>query len=229
MLLTPRPNRCNTRDIQDHVCSVSGFPNPKIVVERVAPTGALFGGITNSGEFALSASLITQSRGVRGAIAVFIASALAVTAGAAPAIADSSPEPPEPATVSVDPLPTVQIDGVAWTQVVVGDTVYVGGDFTTARPAGAAPGVNTVARTYILAYDIRTGELVNSFAPTLNGQVLALAASPDGSRIYAAGDFTNVNGVNKYRAVALDPTSGAVDQSFSPGFNGRARAIVATD
>ncbi len=40
------------------------------------------------------------------------------------ALADSLPTTPgTPATVSGDPLPTVQIDGVAWAQVVVGTTV----------------------------------------------------------------------------------------------------------
>ena len=78
------------------------------------------------------------------------------------ATADTAPpdpsDPKTPVTVAADPLPTVQIDGVVWSQRVVGNTVYVGGKFTTARPAGAAPGVNTVARSNLLAYDIRTGE-----------------------------------------------------------------------
>ncbi|WP_375500594.1 hypothetical protein [uncultured Jatrophihabitans sp.] len=39
--------------------------------------------------------------------------------------------------VTADALPTVQIDGVAWSQAIVGNTVYVGGKFTHARPAGA--------------------------------------------------------------------------------------------
>ena len=132
--------------------------------------------------------------------------ATGMTLAAAPnAQADTAPVAPEPATVSNDALPTVQVDGVVWSQVVIGNTVYVGGNFQTARPAGAAPGVNTTPRAYILAYDITTGVLVNSFAPSFNGQVHSLAASPDGTRLYAAGDFTNVNGTNRYRAVALNP------------------------
>ena len=42
--------------------------------------------------------------------------------------------------VTADGLPTVQIDGVVWTQAVVGDRVFAAGEFTHARPAGAAPG-----------------------------------------------------------------------------------------
>ena len=42
-------------------------------------------------------------------------------------------------TVSADALPTAQIgNGVVWDQAVVGNTVYVAGSFSTARPAGSA-------------------------------------------------------------------------------------------
>ncbi|MFF1574830.1 hypothetical protein ACFVWR_18985, partial [Leifsonia sp. NPDC058292] len=48
---------------------------------------------------------------------------------ASPAVADTAPtdptNPATPPTVSADALPTTQIDGVAWAQVVVGNTVYV--------------------------------------------------------------------------------------------------------
>ncbi|MDQ1662757.1 MAG: hypothetical protein QOJ68_2737, partial [Blastococcus sp.] len=58
--------------------------------------------------------------------------------------ADSAPlnpaDPATPTTVTADALPTVQINGVAWSQVVVGDRVYVAGKFTSARPAGAPAG-----------------------------------------------------------------------------------------
>jgi len=93
--------------------------------------------------------------------------------------ADTAPPAGTPATVSADGLPTTQINGVAWSQVVVGNTVYVGGEFTSARPAGAALGTQETPRANLLAYDIRTGELIQSFAHDLNGQVLVVAASPD--------------------------------------------------
>ena len=123
-----------------------------------------------------------------------VVAALALSLLAEPARADTFPNGTEPETVSNDALPTVQVDGVVWSQVVVGNTVYAGGNFTTARPAGSAPGTNTTTRTDLLAYNIVTGELINGFAPTFDGQVLGLAASPDGTRIYAVGEFTKVNG-----------------------------------
>ena len=115
-------------------------------------------------------------------IGLLLAAVLAYSTVQLPMLAYADTAPPNPAdpktpvSVSADPLPTVQINGVAWTQRVIGNTVYVGGKFTTARPAGAAPGVNTVTRTNLLAYDIRTGVLINTWAPTTNGDVLDIVA-----------------------------------------------------
>lgn len=164
--------------------------------------------------------------------AIVAAAALVISlgplGGMEQAKADSMPIGGLPATVTDDVLPTVQIDGVAWTQLVVGNTVYVGGDFQTARPAGSAAGVNTVARANLLAYDIRTGALISSFAPQANAKVYALAMAPDGSRLYVGGLFTQINGVNEYRLAALDPTTGAVVTRFNAGTDYSIRAIVAT-
>ena len=107
------------------------------------------------------------------------------------ALADGTTPPPvqerNAATVTSDALPTVQLDdGVVWTQVVNGNTDYVGGSFTNARPYGAAKGTNLSARSDLLSYDVTTGNLL-PFAPTLNGQVKALALSPDKSRLYVGG------------------------------------------
>lgn len=156
-----------------------------------------------------------------------VASLLAVNVPAA--LADSQPvDASEPATVSADPLPTVQIDGVAWSQVVVGTTVYVAGSFTTARPAGAAAGVNTTPRSNLLAYNITTGNLITSWAPTVNAQALAIAASPDGSTVYVGGSFTQANGVVRSRIAAFSATTGALVANFKPGVQTTVRAIRAT-
>ncbi|GAA3693036.1 hypothetical protein GCM10023081_33000 [Arthrobacter ginkgonis] len=153
--------------------------------------------------------------------------------GAAPTMADTAPvnpdDPRTPVTVSSDPLPTAQHDGVAWQQVVVGNTVYVAGRFTRARPAGAAPGSQTVVRNNIMAYNLTTGALITTFAPSLNAQALTIAASPDGSRIYVGGDFTSVNGTQVWRVAALNPTTGALITSFRPAVGGQVRALTVTD
>lgn len=167
------------------------------------------------------------------AVTTAILLASSITFGASSSSADTLPadptSPASPVTVSADALPTAQHNGVAWAQAVVGNTVYVVGKFTQARPAGAAPGVNAVARNNILAYNIETGALVASFAPNLNAQALAIAASPDGSRIYVTGDFTTVDGAPYYRIAAFSTATGAVIPSFKPILGSQGRAVSATN
>src|SRR3954469_506600 len=96
--------------------------------------------------------------------------AAGVTA-AVDATADTRPNSrTTPAPAPAAPPPTVQIDGVVWSQAIVGTTVYAGGKFTTARPAGAAPGTRTVKRGNLLAYDIRTGVLRTTLRPRSTGR-----------------------------------------------------------
>ena len=76
--------------------------------------------------------------------------------------------------VTADGLPTVQINGVVWTQVAVGDRVFAAGEFSRARPAGAAPGTREQRRWNLISYNLHTGVL-NAFAPQFNGPVLALS------------------------------------------------------
>jgi PKD repeat protein len=170
---------------------------------------------------------------LRRAVVGLLAAALALgtlTAVSAPAAADTAPPVAGTAeTVSSDSLPAPQIDGVVWDQVVVGNVVYVGGDFTTARPAGSKAGENTVPRSHFLAYDLTTGALLDTFAPAFNAQVLSLAASPDGSRLYAAGSFTSVDGRTRYRVAAFDIATGALVTAFNPTVSSRINAVVATN
>lgn len=164
---------------------------------------------------------------VVGPLAV-IAVAVAGLVAAAPAQADTAPvDPAEPTTVTADSLPTVQINGVVWNQQIVGNTVYVAGDFTKARPAGSAPGANEVNRTYLLAYDLTTGALIPSFAPVINAQVKDLALSPDGTRLYAVGNFTSIDGQTRYRIASFDTATRALT-SFRPTVNAPLASVTAT-
>jgi hypothetical protein len=129
-------------------------------------------------------------------------------------------------TVSADSLPTVQVNGVVWAQVVVGDTVYATGNFTKARPAGAAPGTQEVRAGGIVAYNIRTGQLVASFNHSLNSQGRALAVSKDGSRLFLGGNFTTVDGKPRAHLAAFNTATGALDPAFTPGVNGTVIALA---
>ncbi|MCU1527461.1 MAG: hypothetical protein JWP75_1224 [Frondihabitans sp.] len=159
---------------------------------------------------------------------------LAVIAGglfaASPAMADSAPvdptNPATPTTVTADALPTPQIDGVVWSQKIVGNVVYAGGNWSTVRPYGSAAGTNTTAQPDLLAYNLTTGALITTFNPQLNGQVKAVALSPDNSVLYVGGQFTTVNGTAAYRIAALNPTTGALIKTFSVAPNATVNAIA---
>ena len=166
----------------------------------------------------------------RVAIVTTLGVVLAALVGAQSAVADTAPvNPAEPVTYAADALPTVQIDGVVWDQAIAGNTVYVVGNFTTARPAGSAPGANTVARKNMLAYNLSTGALITSFAPSFNAQVTSVSATPDGSRVYVGGEFTKVSGVTRYRVAGFTTANGALLTSFAPTFNARVAAVKATN
>ena len=95
---------------------------------------------------------------------------VAATLRATPAAADTAPTDPSLETVSAARLPTVQINGVVWDTLIVGNRVFATGQFSQARPAGAAAGVNETPRSNILAFDLTSGNLITSWAPTLNAQ-----------------------------------------------------------
>ncbi|GAA2422051.1 hypothetical protein GCM10010191_37140 [Actinomadura vinacea] len=151
-------------------------------------------------------------------------------APAGTAAADTAPPAGTPPTVSADPLPTWQVNGVVWSMATVGNTVYATGNFTKARPPGTAAGsAQEVDRQNILAFDVTTGDLVESFDHSLNGQGLRIVASPDGRRVYVGGEFTQVDGQPRSRLAAFDTATGALVAGFAPTVSNKVRAIAATD
>ncbi|ROQ38587.1 concanavalin A-like lectin/glucanase superfamily protein [Frondihabitans sp. PhB188] len=159
--------------------------------------------------------------------AVALVAGSLLSAGAAHA--DSAPTTPSsttPATVTADSLTAPQINGVVWTQLIVGNTVYVGGSFTKARPSGSPAGVNEVARSNMLAYDVRTGVLLPAFAPKVNGQVLAIAATADKKHLYIGGDFTKIGTAKRSRVAEIGGTTGNLVGGFDPAASGTVRSIV---
>ncbi|WP_157430517.1 LamG-like jellyroll fold domain-containing protein [Actinomadura macra] len=149
---------------------------------------------------------------------------------AAEAGADIDPPSGTPPTVSADPLPTWQVNGVVWSMTTVGTTVYATGNFTKARPPGTATGgAGEVTRNNILAFDLTTGNLITSFAHSLNGQGLRIVASPDGKRVYVGGEFTQVDGKARQRLAAFDTATGALVEGFAPQVGSIVRGIAATN
>jgi hypothetical protein len=117
------------------------------------------------------------------------------------------------AVVGSHPIPTYQTNGRVQVIVVSGSTVYIGGQFTAVRPAGAAAGTNETTRNRAAAFDTTTGALL-PWNPNASGPVRAIA--PVGSTVYLGGAFTKVGGKGRNRLAAVDATSGAV-AAWNPG------------
>ncbi|SHJ16935.1 PKD domain-containing protein [Actinomyces denticolens] len=146
-------------------------------------------------------------------------------AAASAAEADASGRPQS--NYTADPLPTAQINGVVWDQLIVGDIVYVVGSFTKARPYGAPAGSQETPRANMLAYRLSTGELIEDFAPQLNGAGRALALSDDGRTLYVGGEFNKVNDEWHSAMAAFDisASTGTLISSFRPMFQTTVRAV----
>ena len=138
-------------------------------------------------------------------------------------------------TMTADDLPTWQTDGIVWAVEYVNGVVYVGGTFSNVRPPGAAPGTQQVPRTNFAAFDAETGALLPC-APafthsSLTATIRAMDASPDGSRLYIGGAFSNVAGTGVANLVSLQ-TSTCTLTPFStfrrPGVNATVRSVSAS-
>ncbi len=179
--------------------------------------------------------LLSPRRSVAWATSVAVALGMgllvAPNASAADLLPGPAPVEQRPSTaVTADELPTVQIDkGVVWSQAVVGNTVFAGGNFSNTRPPGAAAGKNLTPRSNLLAYDIRTGDLL-PFDHKVNGQVKVVRANPDGTRLYIGGTFTAVDGKPRGNIAAFDVATGALIDEFSPVISGGyVNALAPTD
>ncbi|PZM95960.1 MAG: laminin G, partial [Actinobacteria bacterium] len=112
---------------------------------------------------------------------------------------------------------------------VADGVVYAGGDFTSVRPPDSPPGTGEVPRARIAAFDARTGELVTSFTASINGRVYDLAVSPDGRRLYAAGNFTTVNGVTRHHIAAFRLPDGSLIADWAPRPSATVTAVLPTE
>jgi len=153
-------------------------------------------------------------------LAVLVTAATTVLASL-PAAAVQTP--PDPLLVTRDPVnytPHV-LDGAVRQIVQIGSVAVVGGTFTTIAPADRS---TTIVRPNIFAFDAASGQILDAFAPTVDGKVSALLPDPnDPNAVLIAGTFTNVNGVRSKSVAKVTLDTGALVTAFRvPAFNGTA-------
>ena len=88
--------------------------------------------------------------------------------------------------------------------------VYIGGNFTA---------VEGQTRTNVAAVGANTGSVMLSpFAPQIGkASSVVYALEADGSKLYAGGGFSNVNGQQRKNLVAFSLATGELDPAWKPG------------
>ncbi len=103
-------------------------------------------------------------------------------------------------------------DGRVESVVQVGDTVVIGGSFSSISNSN---GSGTLTRRFVAAMDATTGAISTTFAPTLNGTVNKLLPGPIAGTVLAAGAFSTVNGTARRGVALLNLSNGSVVPSFN--------------
>lgn len=110
-----------------------------------------------------------------------------------------------PRTIRPNGRPTYVTNEQAWAVLTIGNVVYVGGDFKNIKNGGiyADP-----AQKYIAAFDRITGDPIPDFDIEVDGEVFALASSPNNDMLYIGGAFNKANGQNRRKFAAFDVANG---------------------
>jgi hypothetical protein len=120
-----------------------------------------------------------------------------------------------------DPLPASSLnwifDGPVRGTARLGDTLYVGGDFTRVAPSSAAIGS-------VYAVSASTGALVPGVFPRVDGTVSAI--EPDGAGGYYLGGDFQIPGAPQRTHVARVRSDGTLDPAFAPALNGGVLALA---
>jgi hypothetical protein len=129
------------------------------------------------------------------------------------------------AIVGSKPAPSYQANGRVAVVVISGTTAYLGGKFTSMRPAGNPAGTGEVTRNHAAAINLTTGALL-PWNPNLNGLVEAIKVDPINHIVYLGGGFGTVNGsVSRKKIAAVNDSTGAVIKGFKTTVNGEVRGI----
>ena len=92
---------------------------------------------------------------------------------------------------------------------IVGNTLYIGGDFTGFSLVGGA----STLRNRLAAVDLGT-LTITAWDPDADGEVFVLAAS--GTTLYAGGRFTFVSGTQRIGAAAFNTSAGGALNGWDP-------------
>jgi hypothetical protein len=131
-----------------------------------------------------------------------------------------------PTTVQSHPVATWQTNGRVNAIAVSGNTVYLGGQFTSMRPPGAAAGTGEVTRNHVAAVSLTTGALL-PWNPNTNSTVRAIKVV--GTAVYLGGAFTQVGGAGHARIAKVSATgAGAPVAGWTASASGEVFSLAAS-
>ena len=143
----------------------------------------------------------------------------------------TTPPPGHTAIVPQTPrtdMPKIS-DGEIFDLAVAGNRVFIAGTFTSIQ--NQRPGnTQTYNQAGLASYNLDTGLVDASFRPNFAGaEVNSVAVTPDGTKLFAAGAFSTVNGVARSGLARLDLTTGAPVGGFTANTDARSTEVVASN
>jgi hypothetical protein len=144
-----------------------------------------------------------------------------VVAVLVPLLTSSAGASDDPAHWQQVPIASWRVDGTGYATAVVGDTVYVGGSFTSVT---SPDGSTVVPRANLAAFDLQTGALKPAFQADTNGIVRSLVAA--NGQLFVGGSFTTIRGLSRGRLAAVDPSTGAVSTTQVANTNSNVYALA---
>lgn len=153
----------------------------------------------------------------------------AVVTGALVTVLSLAGVGPASASLSANPDASWGVNGTVFSVAHLGNTVYVGGHFSSIVSNDADP-VSLPAEN-LAAFNASTGQPL-AWRPRTSGggaagAVYGVTPSPTGDRVYVEGSFTAVNGFKRNFVAAVNPVSGAVFSDFAPRFSYRVYTVLA--
>jgi hypothetical protein len=112
------------------------------------------------------------------------------------------------------------VNGPVYAVAIVGDRVFVGGDFSAAVNRDGT----TVRRSNLAAFSLASGRPVGGWVANASGPVFALASSA--SSLWVGGGFETIGGRTRAHLAKVSTSTGAVDPSFVLHTSGAVRALA---
>ncbi len=174
--------------------------------EAISPNGSQSVGRSNLAAFdATTGALITSFRADTNAsvndlktdgTSLFVSGSFTTIGG----VARSRVAALDPATGAVRTGFRADANSTVYRMSPMGGRLFVAGTFTS---------IGGESRTRVAALSAASGAVDPVFNPNVDGTVFGVAATPDGSKVYIGGPYSQVNGVADTDISVLDATTGA--------------------